>query len=344
MTMLMLEGFEGYGEVGDQQSGGICNGQQWTGDSAAAGAKYVDHDGRGVAKKFGGYNSSVQKFFHTFVFSAANVTCGVSLFTESAAADEAITILGLQVDRTDFARGSNLFARITTNGTNWIVRCEATGQVFDSGISVVVEQYTYFELQVELTSGSTANLKARINGATVVDTAVAAGGTLMHRASFELTAQYGSAEILIDDFYLSDQIQFYGPLAIKSVPLAQATHQAMSAVGAATPLLCVDEEICDIDATYITSATPGAKQTFTGTFDAAPLFILLSSQTRSEALSATGQRFIDGPDGGYREGATGYYPETYATKPIILETLYDGSPLSQAGANAQEFGFEIVNE
>lgn len=343
MAMIQLEGFEGYAQTGDNSSGGSSNGGQWEGNVYASSPQYVDHDARGVAKRFGGYNSSQQKYIHSLIFSAASCTVGASVNTPNNSTIDNITYLGLQIDRTDQARTSNLFTRVITSGGNWALRCEPTAQVFGSGIPVLNNTWTYLESQVVLTSATTADISLRINGVTVVNQSVAAGGTAVRRMSFELTGFSGSTSIFVDDVYICDEAQFYGPLAIKRVPLVQASYQTLAPYGGLNALDCIDEESCDLDASYVASAIPAAKQTMTAVFEEPPMFIVLSSMTRSEALSSTSQRFIDGPDGAYREHGAAFYQETYENKPVILSTLYDGSPLSQAGANAQEYGFEIVN-
>ena len=93
MAMLLLEGFEGYADVDDNVSGGLCRGMAWAGDSLSIPdtGRYVDRDGRGLAKRFRGtyrgYTASIQ----SFQLSLTTATCGLAVY---AAADADMVFQG----------------------------------------------------------------------------------------------------------------------------------------------------------------------------------------------------------------------------------------------------------
>lgn len=344
MTMLMLDGFEGYSDA-VSGSGSIQGGLIWGGsDLNGVGPRLIDHDGRGVAFKIFQLLAGHEEIWTRENVNLPTMTVGVSMLLTTLGGN--LRIIGFGDEAGGGGGNWDLIhvALEKDGGGNLSVVTNRGGNTYPTTGQITAGAYYYIELQCETLTPITAHVKARLDGITIFDQVVATVGNYMSNVGFYLLQGGGTGHGLLDDFYMSDDTNFYGPLAIKRVPLTQATHAALSPVGAGTPQECIDEEVCDLDATYVVSATPTSKQTFTGTFTEPPMFILLSSQTRSEALSATGQRFIDGPNGAYREHATGYYPEEYASKPQILSTLYDGSALTQSGALAQEFGFEIVNE
>jgi len=344
MAMLMLDGFEGYAQNITSGSGSFQNGQWGMTNATSETPRFVDHDSRGVAIALHA-TTSAEKLWTNQNLSLTTMTVGASMYFTTLSQD----LRFMSIGDNDSGGGANyevsMVELVRTSLTGVInVKTSRGNNVYPTTGIMSAGSYQYYELQCVITGPTTAWVRARQNGVYIFDQEVAITRTSMTNVGFQLITG-GGATLggYIDDFYQATDANFYGPLAIKRVALTQATHQDLSPVGAGTAQGCIDEELCDLDATYVVSSIPGAKQTFTAQFDEPPMFVLLSSETRSEALSSTGQRFIDGPNGSYRNHATEHYPEEYANKPVILSTLYDGSALTQSGANSQEFGFEIVN-
>lgn len=345
--MILLDGFEGYANVADSASGGLTRGGQWFGDTVASSGDYfVDHGGRGLAKQFGGVNTGSTRYLYSRVYSTAAATTGVAINSEIILEQQLNVALGLQVDRTDEPSSDTVFARIESNGSQWQVRVLNSwpGATYNTGIAIVPNQWYYLELQVELTSPTTSNVKARINGVTAINVATSFGGTAIRRNVFVLCHPTASSKVLIDDFYLAGDLVWHGPMAIVPMALSQGNLNEWTAHGDSTVLACVDDVPCDLDATYARAGKVGKQQSFNAAFTIEPDFILMTSMARSEALSPLRLRHFDGVQGNYRMTDGQSVPEEYVNLPAILETLYDGSPLTLAGVNSQEYGFEVVEE
>jgi hypothetical protein len=230
-------------------------------------------------------------------------------------------------------------ARIFTTVVDgyWAVSVEEAGGpvIYKSDKPHKSNVWEYIEIRASFN-----NFSLRVDGQTAIpDTAISMTGSvfdqvLLYSAGSSSFTSYG------DDFYLWDGPEFKGPIIIQPLTLTQVGDNAFIPGGTDNPTTvaeAVDETLSDFGDSYASTSSPNIAQKFTAApFDQNVKAIVLTLNGSTEDY---GNHGISMTDGDRESDAVSLLEDQYQCSHAFREDLGDGSPLTAAGAEAQEYGF-----
>lgn len=240
-------------------------------------------------------------------------------------------------------------------GSNKLAVLNAAGTVIATGTTpIIVGAWYYIEVKL-VVSGASGSCEVHLNGVSEIGSTTGNFGTApVDRIIFYNVGQGGADSSWTDDVYCVDTTgpaprnTFLGDVRVETLSLNAEGADTAWAASSGTKVACIDQTTSwDSDTDYISSSTPGDRETFT----TSPLSIaaggVLGVQVVLVARKDDGGARTIAPvirmagtdhDGPTSIGLSASY--------LALTTIYDtdptGSAWSIASVNAAEFGVKEV--